>query len=77
MLDSEQAVEEDLIKRRLANWSLDRLQEEGYCLTSLSGFWLDEMIFGRPIAAFSQGPGLVLPNHVFLCVTPPGKYSRS
>ncbi|KDQ54482.1 hypothetical protein JAAARDRAFT_135529 [Jaapia argillacea MUCL 33604] len=65
MLDSEQAEDETVLRERLANWSLDRLQEEGYCLTGLSAFWLDANQFGRPVASFDLGPGIALPDHRF------------
>ena len=39
--------------------------EEGYCLTGLAAYWLQANQFGRPVAAFLLGPGLVLPEHRF------------
>ncbi|KAJ7188085.1 hypothetical protein C8R46DRAFT_1183731 [Mycena filopes] len=65
MLEAEQQEDEAVLKERLSTWSLTRLQEEGYCLTGLSAFWLDESQFGRPVASFLLGPGLSLPEHRF------------
>ncbi|KAJ7147397.1 P-loop containing nucleoside triphosphate hydrolase protein [Mycena filopes] len=65
MLEAEQQESEAVLKERLSTWSLTRLQEEGYCLTGLSAFWLDENQFGRPVASFLLGPGLALPEHRF------------
>ncbi|KAJ6570724.1 P-loop containing nucleoside triphosphate hydrolase protein [Mycena sp. CBHHK59/15] len=65
MLEAEQQEDEAVLKERLSTWSLTRLQEEGYCLTSLSAFWLEENQFGRPVASFLLGPGLSLPEHRF------------
>jgi hypothetical protein len=62
MLDAEQAQDEAVLKERLSNWTLDRLKEEGYCLTGLSAFWLEAHQFGRPVAAFILGPGILLPQ---------------
>ncbi|KAJ6491433.1 P-loop containing nucleoside triphosphate hydrolase protein [Mycena vitilis] len=65
MLEAEQQEDEAVLKERLSTWSLTRLQEEGYCLTGLSAFWLEENQFGRPVASFLLGPGLSLPEHRF------------
>ncbi|KAJ6542591.1 P-loop containing nucleoside triphosphate hydrolase protein [Mycena capillaripes] len=66
MLEAEQQEDEAVLKERLSTWSLTRLQEEGYCLTGLSAFWLEENQFGRPVASFLLGPGLTLPlDHRF------------
>ncbi|KZT23060.1 P-loop containing nucleoside triphosphate hydrolase protein [Neolentinus lepideus HHB14362 ss-1] len=62
LLDAEQQEDEAVIKERLSNWSLARLQEEGYCLTELAAFWLKATQFGRPVAAFTLGPGIALPT---------------
>jgi hypothetical protein len=62
MLDAEQAQDQAVLKERLTDWSLDRLIEEGYCLTGLSAFWLGAHQFGRPVAAFTLGPGILLPQ---------------
>ncbi|KAF8216269.1 P-loop containing nucleoside triphosphate hydrolase protein [Mycena galopus ATCC 62051] len=66
MLEAEQQEDEAALKERLSTWSLTRLQEEGYCLTGLSAFWLEENRFGRPVASFLLGPGITLPvDHRF------------
>lgn len=65
LLEAEQAEDEALIKERLANWSLDRLQQEGYCITGLSAFWMQNAQMGRPVATFTLGPGIPLPLHNF------------
>ncbi|KAJ7442181.1 P-loop containing nucleoside triphosphate hydrolase protein [Mycena galericulata] len=65
MLEAEQQEDEAVLKERLSTWSLTRLQEEGYCLTGLSSYWLEENQFGRPVASFLEGPGLTLPEHRF------------
>ncbi|EPQ55806.1 P-loop containing nucleoside triphosphate hydrolase protein [Gloeophyllum trabeum ATCC 11539] len=65
LLDAEQKEDEAILKERLSNWPLDRLKEEGYCLTGLSAFWLKATQFGRPVAAFLLGPGIALPDHRF------------
>ena len=44
---------------------MQKLQEEGYCLTGLSAFWLSETHFGRPVASFMVGPGVALGQHLF------------
>ena len=68
LLDAEQAEDEAVLKERLSSWTLARLQEEGYCLTGLSAYWLEATQFGRPVASFLLGPGLTLPDHHFECV---------
>lgn len=68
LLAAEQEEDEAVLKERLSSWSLNRLKEEGYCLTDLSAFWLQANQFGRPVASFSLGPGLSLPEHRFECV---------
>ncbi|KAI6118101.1 P-loop containing nucleoside triphosphate hydrolase protein [Pisolithus sp. B1] len=65
LLEAERREGESVLKERLATWSLPRLREEGYCLTGLSAFWLDTPHFGRPVACFTHGPGLVFPEHRF------------
>ncbi|KAJ7749093.1 P-loop containing nucleoside triphosphate hydrolase protein [Mycena maculata] len=65
MLEAEQQEDEAVLKERLSTWTLTRLQEEGYCLTGLSSYWLEENQFGRPVASFLEGPGLILPEHRF------------
>jgi hypothetical protein len=68
LLDAEQEEEEAKLKKRLSNWSLARLKEEGYCLTGMAAFWMEKTQFGRPVASFMVGPGVVLPDHKFECV---------
>ncbi|KAH7924454.1 P-loop containing nucleoside triphosphate hydrolase protein [Leucogyrophana mollusca] len=65
LLDSEQAEDEAVLRERLSSWTLNRLREEGYCLTDLSAFWLEAPQFGRPVASFLLGPGIALPEHRF------------
>ncbi|KAF8627603.1 hypothetical protein AX17_006174 [Amanita inopinata Kibby_2008] len=65
LLAAEQAEEEAVLKERLSGWPLDRLHEEGYCLTGVSAYWLQATQFGRPVASFALGPGVVLPDHRF------------
>ncbi|KAJ7115532.1 P-loop containing nucleoside triphosphate hydrolase protein [Mycena crocata] len=65
MLEAEQQEDEAVLKERLSTWSLTRLQEEGYCLTGLSAYWLEENQFGRPVASFLLGPGMALSEHRF------------
>lgn len=65
LIDAEQTEDEAVLRERLANWSLKRLQEEGYCITGLSAYWLEANKFGRPVASFSLGPGIKLPEHRF------------
>ncbi|TFK48338.1 P-loop containing nucleoside triphosphate hydrolase protein [Heliocybe sulcata] len=62
LLDAERRESEAVIKERLSNWSLERLKQEGYCLTELSAFWLQGTQFGRPVASFTLGPGISLPE---------------
>lgn len=66
LLTHEEAILEEEVAQRLANWSQERLEEQGYCITGMRGFWLEQTKFGRPIASFSLGPGILLPNHVFM-----------
>lgn len=65
LLEAERDEGESVLRERLATWSLPRLREEGYCLTGLSAFWLGAPHFGRPVACFTQGPGLVFAEHRF------------
>ncbi|KAG1736198.1 P-loop containing nucleoside triphosphate hydrolase protein [Suillus lakei] len=65
LLESEQAEDEAVLRERLSTWSLFRLQEEGYTMTGLSAFWMGAPKFGRPVASFSLGPGIDLPEHRF------------
>lgn len=68
LLQYEQDEEESLIRERLGTWSLPKLKDEGYTLTGLSAYWLEGTRFGKPMASFSLGPGLHLPEHKFLYV---------
>ena len=63
LLALERAEEERELRERLAKWPLKRLCNEGYCITGMSGFWLDTK-FGH-IAAFNLGPGIALPDNKF------------
>ncbi|KAG0707217.1 P-loop containing nucleoside triphosphate hydrolase protein [Suillus ampliporus] len=65
LLESEQAEDEAVLRERLSTWSLFRLREEGYTMTGLSAFWMGAPKFGRPVASFSLGPGIDLPEHRF------------
>lgn len=65
LLEAEQEEEEDVLKTRLSNWSTKRLEKEGYCLSQMSAFWLEANQYGRPVAVFSLGPGIALPQHRF------------
>ncbi|KAG7086568.1 hypothetical protein E1B28_002515 [Marasmius oreades] len=66
LLRAEQEQEESVLRERLSTWSLAKLKEEGYTLTGLSAYWQKETRFGRPVASFLLGPGLILPEHKFL-----------
>ena len=66
MLVSEEAENEAVSKERLASWSFERLQQEGYCITDLTAYWKEDKHFDRPVATFSLGPGIMLPlDHRF------------
>ncbi|KAK0476056.1 P-loop containing nucleoside triphosphate hydrolase protein [Armillaria novae-zelandiae] len=65
LLDAEIAAEEAAIHQRLSTWSRERLSEEGYCLTDMTAFWLEEEHFGRRTATFTRGPGVQLPETRF------------
>ncbi|KAJ4481077.1 P-loop containing nucleoside triphosphate hydrolase protein [Lentinula aciculospora] len=66
----EQDEEESVIRERLGTWSMPKLKDEGFTLTGLSAYWLEGTRFGKPMASFSLGPGLDLPEHKFLTGTP-------
>lgn len=69
LLDSEEAESRNDILERLATWSLERLKAEGYCLTDLSAYWCKANQYGRPVAAFQLGPGIIFPENLKLeCV---------
>ncbi|TFK69818.1 P-loop containing nucleoside triphosphate hydrolase protein, partial [Pluteus cervinus] len=63
LIAAEQAKQDEELQRRLSTWTLAKLQKEGYCLTRMSAFWLKVNKYGRPVAAFSLGPGVILPAH--------------
>ncbi|KAJ8521488.1 hypothetical protein ONZ45_g1808 [Pleurotus djamor] len=65
LLNLEEAEDETVLKQRLSTWSLDRLKEEGYCLSGMTAYWLKANQFGRPVASFSLGPGILLPDNRF------------
>ena len=59
----EEAEDEALLRHRLATWSIKRLEDEEYCLTGLSAYWMQANQFGRPVATFLLGPGITLPEN--------------
>lgn len=59
----EEAQDEALLQHRLATWSVARLEAEGYCLTGMSAYWMQANQFGRPVATFLLGPGIILPEN--------------
>ncbi|KAK7688479.1 hypothetical protein QCA50_008017 [Cerrena zonata] len=65
LLEAEQAEDEAVLRERLSSWSLERLRQEGYCMTGLSAYWMETTQFGRPLASFALGPGITLPEHRF------------
>lgn len=67
LLAAEQAEAERLVMDRLARWDLERLQKEGHCIVGLAAFWLENTLFGRPVAGFvpSGEAGESLPFHRF------------
>ncbi|KAF8553618.1 P-loop containing nucleoside triphosphate hydrolase protein [Imleria badia] len=65
LLNAEQAEDESVLRNRLSSWSLSRLREEGYTVTDLYAFWVEGPQFRNPIACFSLGPGIILPEHRF------------
>ncbi|THU97878.1 P-loop containing nucleoside triphosphate hydrolase protein [Dendrothele bispora CBS 962.96] len=66
LIEEEQQQEEMVLRERLGTWPLARLREEGYTLTGLSAYWLEQTQYGKPVACFQLGPGLSLPEHRFL-----------
>ncbi|KAJ2915118.1 hypothetical protein MD484_g5315, partial [Candolleomyces efflorescens] len=64
-INAEQLEDEAVLQERLANWDLEKLQEEGYCLTDMLAFWMQKQMFGMPTATFQLGPGITLPEHRF------------
>ncbi|KAI0077675.1 P-loop containing nucleoside triphosphate hydrolase protein [Panus rudis PR-1116 ss-1] len=65
LLAAEQGEDEAVLRERLSSWSVERLKSEGYCLTDLGAYWLEKNMYGRPVASFSLGPGIKLPEHKF------------
>ncbi|KAF5391639.1 hypothetical protein D9757_002469 [Collybiopsis confluens] len=65
LLEYEQNEEESVIRQRLSTWSLSKLKDEGFTLTGLSAYWLEGTRYGKPMASFSLGPGMHLPEHKF------------
>ncbi|KIP09412.1 hypothetical protein PHLGIDRAFT_22921 [Phlebiopsis gigantea 11061_1 CR5-6] len=70
LLEFEQQSAEAVVRERLSSWSLERLQEEGYCLMNMDAYWLDggssHFGVGRFVANFMLGPGVLLPaEHQF------------
>lgn len=69
LLAAEEHDVEKEVKDRLANWPIKRLQQEGYCLTNMSAYWMEATKSGRPAAVFQLGAGTTLPStHRFECV---------
>ena len=73
LLEFEQQSAEAVVRERLSSWSLERLQQEGYCLMNMDAYWLDggssNFGVGRFVASFMLGPGELLPSeHRFECV---------
>ncbi|KAF7759732.1 hypothetical protein Agabi119p4_11427 [Agaricus bisporus var. burnettii] len=62
LLESEEAESRNDITERLSSWSIARLKEEGYCLTDLCAYWCKTNQYGKPVAAFQLGPGIILPS---------------
>ncbi|KAG6370711.1 P-loop containing nucleoside triphosphate hydrolase protein [Boletus reticuloceps] len=65
LLNAEQAEDESVLRDRLSSWSLSRLREAGYTVTDLYAFWIEAPQIRNPIACFSLGPGIILPEHRF------------
>lgn len=63
LLGLEEAEESAALNHRLSTWGLKRLEREGYCITGLFAYWLEANQFGRPVASFSLGPGIRLPDN--------------
>ena len=65
-IDAEQAEDETILKERLASWSVERLKQEGYCITNMHAYWHKATYFEQPVATFWLGPGKALPlDHRF------------
>ncbi|KAG9037134.1 hypothetical protein FRB95_006688 [Tulasnella sp. JGI-2019a] len=61
----EQLAADAVLEERLNEWPVERLQEEGYAILKLKAFWSQHKHFGRPVAVFTMGPGVILPMHNF------------
>lgn len=69
LLHLEEAEDAESYQHRLATWPIKRLQDEGYCITGLSAYWVTNATqYGRPVASFELGPGVKLPASKFTCV---------
>ena len=66
-MDVEKQESDRVIQERLSKWSLKRLQDEGYCLAPLSGFWTKGALSrdGKRIAALTTDVGKELGFHRF------------
>ncbi|TIB78467.1 P-loop containing nucleoside triphosphate hydrolase protein [Wallemia mellicola] len=60
----EQQASEIKWNTRLLEWPIERLKQEGYCITDLSGYYTKRM-FGKHSAIFQLQPGEQLPSHRF------------
>ncbi|KAF8645614.1 hypothetical protein AX16_007696 [Volvariella volvacea WC 439] len=67
LIKVERAVADEEINMRLSKWPVEKLENEGYCFTNMTAFWLaDEQYYGQSVAAFTLGPGIPLrANHRF------------
>ncbi|KAI0799882.1 P-loop containing nucleoside triphosphate hydrolase protein [Irpex lacteus] len=63
LLEAERKEDEAVLRERLASWSLQRLQDEGYCITDMVATWQPERRFGRHLAKFNLGKDVALPSH--------------
>ncbi|KAI0087655.1 P-loop containing nucleoside triphosphate hydrolase protein [Irpex rosettiformis] len=63
LLEAERDEDEAVLRERLASWPLQKLQDEGYCITEMQAFWQDRYKYGKPVATFHLGPGIALPPH--------------
>ncbi|TFK20432.1 P-loop containing nucleoside triphosphate hydrolase protein [Coprinopsis marcescibilis] len=69
-IEAERLESDAMLKERLSSWGVQKLKDEGYCMTEMSAYWMAQNQFGKPTAAFSAGPGVVLPPHKFENGTP-------
>ena len=63
LLEAEPKEDEAVLRERLASWPLEKLQDEGYCMTEMQAFWQTKYRHGKPVAVFQLGPGITLPAH--------------